>query len=71
MIKSMSKMKSNEQGIIVNIKKTYSSLLYASLGITMGSRVICLCKDYYQIDNTSFVFNDGDKIDVEIKSHLL
>ncbi|MBR3839804.1 MAG: hypothetical protein IKM20_01545 [Erysipelotrichales bacterium] len=69
MIKCMADMNSNEEGIIVNIKNTYSSSLYASLGITIGSKVICLYKGYYAINDIIFVFNDGDKVNVQIKSH--
>ena len=71
MIKCMADMKSSEQGIIVNIKNTYSSSLYATLGIIVGNKVNCLYKDYYAINNITFVFNDGDKVEVKIKSHQL
>ena len=58
----MNQMNINEIGIIVDIKKTYCSSLYAALGIKKGNIIKCLGKSYFQIENICFVFDDEDKV---------
>lgn len=62
MYHTMADMRIDESAEIIGINKTYSSSIYSSLGIRIGSMVTCLHKGCYRIGNVVFAINDAKEI---------